>query len=147
MRTITAIIIVLSIVATVAAKEPGRTSGEKARSGIEFHEGTWEEALELAKESGKPLFLNISASWCGPCKALKRNTFPYEEVGTYYNANFINVLVDGEKGEGIGLAKKFGIKGYPSMIFLDSDGELIAQTSGYRDPEDFIELGQVVLNR
>ena len=147
MKTIISIIFALSIVATVAAKESDSTSGEKARSGIEFHEGTWEEALKLAKESGKPLFLNISASWCGPCKALKRNTFPYEEVGTYYNAHFINVLVDGEKGEGIGLAKKFKIKGYPSMIFLDSDGELIAQTSGYRDPEDFIELGQVVLNR
>ena len=147
MKTILSIIFALTIVATVAAKEPGRTSGEKARSGIEFHEGTWEEALDLAKESGKLLFLNISASWCGPCKALKRNTFPYEEVGTYYNANFINVLVDGEKGEGIDLAKKFRIKGYPSMIFLDSDGELIAQTSGYRDPEDFIELGQVVLNK
>ena len=94
MKTIISIIFVVCIVTTVAAEEPDRTSGEKSRSGIEFHDGTWEEALKLANESGKPLFLNISASWCGPCKALKRNTFPYEEVGTYYNAHFINVLVD-----------------------------------------------------
>jgi thioredoxin 1 len=122
-------------------------SGNETETGISFHEGTWEEALKLAEEEGKPIFLDISASWCGPCKKLKASTFPDEEVGKFYNANFINVMVDGEKGEGIELARKFEIRGYPSLIFVDSNGELIAQTTGYRNPEQFIEIGEVIINR
>jgi|SRR6056297_2482607 len=144
--------IILSFVAvcimiTATGKEPVPLSGKAASSGIEFHQGSWEQALKLAEETGKPVFLDISASWCGPCKALKKNTFPNEEVGVFYNENFINVLVDGEKGEGIELAETFRIDAYPSMIFLNSKGELIARTSGYRDPEDFIAIGQQVLEQ
>ena len=121
--------------------------GSEVATGISFYQGTWDEALQLAKEEGKPIFLDISASWCGPCKRLKATTFTDAEVGNLYNANFINVLVDGEKGEGILLARKYKIKGYPSLIFIDSEGQLIAQTAGYRTPEQFIALGEQVLSR
>ncbi|MDB4583091.1 thioredoxin family protein [Draconibacterium sp.] len=117
------------------------------KDGISFHQGTWEDALQLAKKEGKPIFLDISASWCGPCKMLKARTFPNEEVGKFYNANFINVAVDGEKGEGIKLAGKYRIKGYPSLIFIDRNGELIAQTAGYRNPKQFIDIGKQIINR
>ncbi len=116
-------------------------------TGITFHEGTWEEALQRAKKEGKPIFLDISASWCGPCKMLKARTFPNGEVGKFYNENFINVAVDGEKGEGIELAQKYKIRGYPSLIFIDSNGKLIAQTAGFRNPKQFIELGKQIVNR
>lgn len=130
---------------SVSASEPVVTSNKTATSGIDFHTGTWAEALDLAKKERKLVFLDISASWCGPCKALKNNTFPNAEVGEYYNSNFISVLVDGEKGEGKELARKFNISGYPTMIFLNSDGEIIARTSGYRDPAELINLGKEVL--
>ncbi len=125
----------------------GSTSDTEAETGIAFHQSTWNEALQLAKEEGKPIFLDISASWCGPCKRLKANTFTDPEVGKLFNAGFINVVVDGEKGEGVHLARKFKIRGYPSLIFVDSDGQLIAQSTGYRTPEQFIGMGRQVLER
>jgi thioredoxin-related protein len=78
---------------------------------------------------------------------LKARTFPNQEVGKFYNANFINVAVDGEKGEGIELAQKYKIRGYPNLIFIDSNGTLIAQTAGFRNPKQFIELGKQIVNR
>lgn len=146
MKTILSIFAVLMMIST-NAEEPVRASKEKADTGIEFHESTWEDALKLARETGMPVFLDISASWCGPCKALKSNTFSDSNVGTFYNANFVNVLVDGEKGEGITLAEKYRITGYPTMIFLDSNGEIIARTTGYREPQEFIELGKQILEQ
>ncbi len=146
MKTIISII-TLFLTISATAKEPESYCGKATNSGIEFHQGSWEEALKIAQETGKPIFLDISASWCGPCKALKKNIFPNEEVGAFYNENFISVLVDGEKGEGINLAKEFKISAYPSMLFLNSRGELIARTSGYRNPEDFIALGKQVLEQ
>jgi thioredoxin 1 len=135
------------LIVLTSAKLTVPDSETENKDGISFHQGTWEDALKLAKDEGKPIFLDISASWCGPCKMLKANTFPNEEVGKFYNANFINVAVDGEKGEGIKLASKYRIKGYPSLIFIDSNGELITQTSGYRNPKQFIDIGKQIVNR
>ena len=135
------------LIVLTSTKLPTSDSKTENKEGISFHQGTWDEALQLAKKEGKPIFLDISASWCGPCKKLKANTFPNEEVGAFYNANFINVAVDGEKGEGIKLASKYKIKGYPSLIFIDSKGQVIAQTAGYRNPKQFIDIGKQIVNR
>jgi thioredoxin-related protein len=135
------------IAATISAGPSKSDSKTEKENGIQFYQGNWEEALQKGKNEGKPIFLDISASWCGPCKMLKSKTFPNNEVGKYYNANFINVMVDGEKGEGIELARKYKIRGYPTLIFLDSTGKVIAQTAGYRNPSQFIEIGKQVINR
>lgn len=137
--------IILIILTSAKIPEPGPET--KDETGIAFHQGTWDEALQLANKQSKPIFLDISASWCGPCKMLKSKTFPNQEVGKFYNANFINVAVDGEKGEGITLAKKYRIKGYPSLLFINSSGDIVAQTTGYRNPKQFIEIGKQVVNR
>lgn len=114
-------------------------------SGITFHSGKWEDALALARKENKLIFLDISASWCGPCKMLKKKTFPDAEVGSYYNANFINVALDGEIGEGADLAKMYSVRGYPTLLFIDGSGKLVAQTTGYRNPANFLKLGQTVI--
>ncbi|HKL33784.1 MAG TPA: thioredoxin family protein [Tangfeifania sp.] len=147
MKRITFFITTILLAFTSFAGPPESGSKTEKETGIQFHEGSWEEALKKAEEEGKPVFLDISASWCGPCKMLKARTFPNDEVGEFYNANFVNVMVDGEKGEGIELAKKYKIRGYPTLIFLDSSGEVIAQTAGYRNPEQFIEIGKQIINR
>lgn len=114
------------------------------KTGISFQQGSWNEALALAKKEDKLIFLDISASWCGPCKMLKANTFPNSEVGEFYNANFINVAFDGEKGEGVTLARKYNVSAYPTLLFINPDGEIVAQIAGYRNPEQFIELGEKI---
>lgn len=147
MRKLTVLLPIL-LIAFIALVYPLKSnSGSETETGISFHQGTWKDALKMAEEEGKPIFLNISASWCGPCKKLKATTFHDEEVGRFYNANFINVMVDGEKGEGIELARKYEFRRFPSLIFIDSSGEFIAQTAGYRNPEQFVEIGKVILNR
>lgn len=110
-------------------------------SGISFHQGSWEEALARAKKENKPVFLDISASWCAPCKLLKANTFNDQKVAEFYNSNFVNAAFDGEKGEGILLAEKFKISAYPTLLFINSDEQVIMRVEGYRTPEQFIELG------
>ncbi|MDA3818623.1 MAG: thioredoxin family protein [Prolixibacteraceae bacterium] len=112
--------------------------------GISFHQGTWNEALVLAKKENKLIFLDISASWCPPCKMLKANTFPNAEVGSLYNSRFINVALDGEKGEGISLARNYQVTAYPTLLFINGDGKVVKKTMGYHNPKKFLELGQSV---
>jgi thiol:disulfide interchange protein len=147
MKTLTILLLGVLLAIITLANLPATKAENGTETGISFHEGTWAEALQLAKQEGKPIFLDISASWCGPCKMLKARTFPNQEVGRFYNSNFINVAVDGEKGEGIELARKYGIKGYPTLLFIDTNGSLIAQTAGFRNPKQFIELGKQIIKR
>jgi thiol:disulfide interchange protein len=82
------------------------------------------------------------AAWCGPCKRLKETTFTDPRVGEYFNANYINVALDAEKGEGFELARQYGIRGYPTLLFLDPSGSVIERAVGFHDAETLIALGK-----
>ncbi|MFI5221068.1 MAG: thioredoxin family protein [Bacteroidia bacterium] len=116
-------------------------------SGIQFFQGTWKQALAKAKKEHKPIFLDLSASWCSPCKLLKKVTFTNPEVGDFYNKNFINVEFDGEKGDGDKLSDRFNIYGFPALFYIDENDKVIYRADGYKTPAALIELGKKVLAR
>jgi len=117
----------------------------KNDSGIQFFSGTWKEALKKAKNENKIIFLDAYATWCGPCKMMKRKTFTDKAVADFYNQNFVSLAVDMEKGEGPALASKFNVTSYPSLIYIRSDGSAIGKAVGFHQPKAFIELGKKVI--
>lgn len=121
-----------------------KTNAITDSKGIQFFEGTFQEALQKAKDLNKPLFLDVYARWCGPCKLLKKTTFKDEEVGAYFNANFINIAVDGETPEGKELLKKYNIRAYPSLLILDNHGGVKTRATGYHKPKGLINFGKLV---
>lgn len=100
--------------------------------GIEFFQGTFDEAKALAEKEGKIIFMDAFAEWCGPCKRMARDVFPTKEAGDYFNEKFINVKMDMEKGEGRALAQKYRVGSYPTLLFLDFTGEVVFETKGAR---------------
>lgn len=114
--------------------------------GITMFEGSWSDVVAEAQRTGKPIYLDAYASWCGPCKMLKRDVFPDAEVGAFYNANFINYSLDMEKGEGVELARRFGVSAYPTHLYFDANGNLTHRAVGanvmpaFRD--EFIKWGK-----
>ena len=65
--------------------------------------------------------IKFSASWCQPCKALAAN-MKYVEFG---DVQYEDVDID----ENMELAKKYGIRGVPTLVLLEDDVE-IKRTSG-----------------
>ena len=128
------------------AKCEASKSACSSKAGVKFFKGTWAEALETAQAEGKPIFLDGYASWCGPCQKMIKNTFPQKAVGDYFNANFVNVKMDMEKGEGPEIAAKYGIKNFPTYVFMDSKGNALHRSVGYMEADDFVAVGQAAMN-
>lgn len=120
---------------------------EISAAGIRFVENkTWNEILAQAKREKKLIFLDAYATWCGPCKYLQKNVFTDDEVGTYYNSTFINVKMDMEKGEGIELAERYEVTSYPTLFFINGDGQLVHKSIGALETNEFITLGKTAVN-
>jgi thiol-disulfide isomerase/thioredoxin len=97
--------------------------------GIHFESGNWKSVIDKAKKEKKLVYVDVYTTWCGPCKLLEKEIFPKQEAGEKYNKLFVNVRIDAEKGEGIALAKKYAVTGYPTHLFVDPVNETVV----YRD--------------
>ncbi|MDR0660623.1 MAG: thioredoxin family protein [Prevotellaceae bacterium] len=116
--------------------------------GVKFEEGTWAEVVAKAKAENKPIFVDLYATWCGPCKVMAKNTFTDNNVGNKFNASFISYRIDAEKGEGLTLVKKYPIKGYPTCIFVNpSDEKEIYRFMGARTPSELLEEANKALEK
>ncbi len=136
MKYITSTLITLSFLTALMAQD-----------GISFEKGKdWSDLLAMAKASDKLIFMDAYTTWCGPCKKMTRDIFPQKVVGDYYNENFISVKIDMEKGEGISLAEKYNVRAYPTLLYINGDGDLIHRMAGYMEANDLIDLGKQALD-
>ena len=115
--------------------------------GIDFFHGTWAEALEKSKEAGKPIFVDAYAVWCGPCKRMAREVFTRKDVGDFYNANFINLKMDMEKEENIVFRQKYPVSAFPTLFYIQNNGEVIRKVKGAQKADSFIQLGKSILSK
>lgn len=114
--------------------------GNAQNHGIDFFHGTWAEGMAKAKQENKKVFIDFFTEWCGPCLNMALKVFTLPEVGYEYNKNFVCMKIDAEKGEGIELAKRYGVHSYPSYIFVDPQTEEMIHRSGSNKPAaDFLE--------
>lgn len=120
-------------------------SAKAQNEGIKFLDNPkWNEVLEIAAKENKLIFIDCYTTWCGPCKALAKDVFPQKNVGDYMNPKFINVKMDMEKGDGIELHKRYKkyIPGFPTMMIINSKGEVLHEVVGYKSPEELIKAVQ-----
>lgn len=110
-----------------------------AHVGVYFYELSYEDALKMAKQQGRKLFIDCYTTWCGPCKYMSETVFKQENVGDFLNQNFICLKYDMEKGEGPELAKKFGVRAYPTFVIVNPDGTIRHKLVGGGEGEKFIE--------
>ena len=112
--------------------------------GIKFDQSSFKDLLTKAKKEKKLVFIDAYAVWCGPCKMMDRNVFTQKSVGDFFNKNFISSRIDMEKGEGREIAQQFSVRSYPTFLFMNGDGELVSQNSGYMEPTLFLAMAQDV---
>jgi thiol-disulfide isomerase/thioredoxin len=117
-------------------------SGLSQNRSIEFETGNFDEILKKAKAENKIIMMDAYTTWCGPCKWMAKNVFTDDAVADFYNSNFVNAKFDMEKGEGIELAKRYGVRAYPTILYINGDGEKVHVGVGAMQADKFIEVGK-----
>ena len=126
--------------------------------------GVWTQDFETAKkfaaEKNLPILLKFTGSdWCPPCMRMETNVFANAAWVQYAEKNVMLVKVDFPNDKTLvpaqyierndELAKKFGIRSFPSFVVLKSDGETelgMVPANGLTPPEKFIEMVKAVIH-
>ncbi len=119
--------------------------GSIRSQGIDFFDGSWEEALAESERTEKLIFVDAYATWCGPCKKMAKNTFTDETVGDYFNNNFIALKIDMEQPMGRQFGQDYPVSAYPTLFFIDSKGDVVKKTTGFKDVTKLLGLGETAL--
>ncbi len=98
--------------------------------------GDLEAARAEAGTRGTMVMIEFYADWCNWCRRLETDTFSVPEVQREL-ARFVSMKLNGEKG-GAELAASFGVDSYPTLIFLDPDGNEMDRILGYLPPDKFL---------
>lgn len=111
---------------------------------------TFNEAQSKAAIESKPLFIFVEADWCVPCKQMKSEVFPREEVSRLLNQRYYAVSIDVDSREtlnyqGETLSERAFVRtkrvtSTPTMIFLEPDGTELGRRQGAVDSDELITL-------
>jgi len=133
-----------------ASNTQGGSGAEKQHAGDEQWITSLPDALTQAKADKKLVLLDFTGSdWCPPCKMLHDKVLTQKEFLDHASENLVLVMLDFPQSKqqaaelkeaNKGLAKKFKIRGYPTLVLLDDEGNELAREVGlaHQNPAELI---------
>ena len=107
-------------------------------------------AVAQAAAEHKIVLIDFTGSdWCVPCIALRREVFGQPEFASYAQSNLVFVVADFPGKYRLSpeanatndlLAARFGIRGFPTLVALDGQGNKIWQQAGFSPSSGSAEL-------
>lgn len=105
-------------------------------SQINFESLSFKEALAKADKEGKKVFVDVYTSWCGPCKWMDAEVFSNPALGERLAKKYIAIKIDAEKSPDRRALFHYYIKGYPTMLILDTKGKEVGRLYGRHTLEE-----------
>jgi thioredoxin-related protein len=109
---------------------------------------TWDAGLKEAASKGRPVLVDAYTDWCGWCKRMDRDVYSRPEVRDYLARRYVVVRINAERDDAAhykgkaytsrSLAGSFGIRSYPTTMFLKSSGEHRVNVPGYMPADKFL---------
>ena len=118
--------------------------------GVTWHNYS-EQLLQDATANNKPVIIDFYADWCAPCREFEEIVFHHPDVVKQGDENFVMIKVDVTQGGNPlheELLKQYKVKGVPTIVFLDSQGEERADLRlvDFLPPNKFLNYMSSVVN-
>ncbi|OQY30374.1 MAG: hypothetical protein B6244_00510 [Candidatus Cloacimonetes bacterium 4572_55] len=104
------------------------------------------EGLHIAKRENKPVMIDFYADWCAACVELDEKTWVVDSVKKE-SERFVNIKMDFTKtnaSEVKEAQKRYEIKGMPTVIFLDQEGNEQLRFEGFKTAEQVLKIMEKV---
>ena len=98
----------------------------------------YEDGLQLAHKTGKPLLVYFDAAWCSWCQQYKRETLDTQQVRTILQRDFIRVAVDYDARPD--LMRHYEGRGLPYTLILAADAQLLVSYVGVMSSQDMLAI-------
>ena len=100
---------------------------------------SFDHAKQLSESKGLPILIKVGASWCKNCEAFDAACASDSDVQTSIADHAILLATDGEKGEGVEIARTYGVTSYPTFVLVNAQGEMLDRWGGYWKASYFAE--------
>jgi len=141
------IITTLTFLFSLTACKTSKVLSAEVKTDMNFVNSTDMDAIiKMAKDQEKLIFMDFYADWCLPCRIMDDEVFSDPEIQEYLNEHYISVKVEADKGEGYMLATRYLVEGYPTLLFLDSDGKELTRKLGAAFHRELYELSNEALS-
>jgi thioredoxin-related protein len=142
MKFIQAYLFFLLLNNVLVAQNAQNTEGDS----LTFIHENFGEAMQKARAENKLVFIDAYTTWCGPCKMMDKQTFNDDDVAAFFNEKFVNLKLDMEKGDGQTIQLRYKIAAFPTLLFINADGEVIHKALGFQDADQFLAVGKTALS-
>ena len=102
--------------------------------------GDYSLAQQQASQSGKPIIIFFTATWCVPCRIMKRNVWGDKQVVASVNEGFIPVMIDLDDPAAAKTLSRYQVRATPTTIIADPQGKVLQQVLGGMSKAEFLEL-------
>ncbi len=102
----------------------------------------FEAAKKKAKAEKKALLVKFTGSdWCRPCQTLDKNVFSKAAFKKSVAENYVVVVIDFPRKKKLpeaqakankALAKKYKVRGYPTVLLMNEKGKIFKNMGSYR---------------
>ena len=110
----------------------------------------FDKGMQEANGSKKYTFVSVYTDWCGYCRKLEETTFKAKPVIGELGKNFVSIKLNAEsdemvhwQGQSISareLVGRWGVTGFPTMLFLNSKGDIIGTFPSYAEADLMVKL-------
>jgi thioredoxin len=135
--TIVAVVVLASGCTYFKQDNQGTQTSQDQTSNLNWH-SDMNSALDEAKKTRKPIMIDFYATWCSYCQQLDNETFQDPRVQEKLSQDYVRVKIDGDQNPD--LVSKYNIFGYPTLVFLNSDGQEIKRQEGYLPADQLLNL-------
>ncbi len=145
-------LLILALSLTTGVSCAGNKKAEKDTKTVSS-KAEWlafDQAMEKAAADQKYVVVDFYTDWCKWCKVMDDKTYADSSVAAALKENFVIAKINGESSEKITYLGKvmaqseftMGMKvsGFPSTLFMDSEGKVIGILPGYIEAPVYLKI-------
>lgn len=117
-----------------ATTAPAGIFGGGGNGKVEWQTDMKKAGIE-AKRTGKPILLQLTATWCSYCHKMLKETFTDPAIAKKVNENFIPLLLDADEHENV--VEMLEVTSFPSTIIISADFEVLGRVNGFQKPDAY----------